>query len=153
MLRQRLACSRYQSYVRGISAVYVAINQPTSPWPSHRPLPPKTPTMTPLKNPYCLWHWSRLTPRLSEVAKLPTRKLGERRKSIGIWINRGTRVEKTLAPLLLPMLIAGLRKTCPRSHASTVTRKGTTRGTNLSSEKTYQKTNISFGNLRSGNWH
>ena len=137
MLRQRPACSRYQSYVRWISTVHVATNQPTPLWPSHRLPLPETPTTTPLKNPRHLWHLNRLTPCPPEAARPPTRRLGERRKSIDVWINSGTRVKKTLALPLLPALTARLGKTCPRSRPSTVTRKGTTRGTALSPEKTY----------------
>ena len=153
ILRQRLACSRHQSYVRWISAIHVAIDQPTPSWSSQRSSPPETPTTTLLKNPRRLRHLNRLTPCPPEAARPPTRKLGEKRKSIDVWINSRTRVEKTLAPTLPPALTAGLRKTCPRSRASTVTRKGTTRGTTLSQEKTYQKTSISLGNLRSNDWY
>ena len=153
MLRQRPACSRHWSYVRWISAVHVATDQPTPPWPSHRPPPPETPATTPSKNPRRLRHRSRPTPRPPEAARPPTRRLGERRKSIDVWINSGTRVEKTLALPLLPALIAGLGKTCPRSRASTITRKGTTRGTALSLEKTCQKTSISLGNFHPNDRH
>ena len=149
MLRQRPACSRHRSYVRWISAVHVATNQSTPPWPSYRPLSLKTPTTTPLKNLRRLRQRSRSTPRPLEAVRSPTRRLGKRRKSIDVWINSETRVEKTLAPPLPPALTAGLRKTCPRSRALTVTRKSTTRGTALSQEKTYQKTSIGLGDLRS----
>ena len=149
MLRQRAACSRHRFYVRWISAVYVATNKPTPPWPSHRPPPPETLATTPLKNPCRLRHRSRPTPCPPEAARPPTKRLKERRKSINVWINNGTRVEKTLAPPLLLALTAGRGKTCPRSRTSTITRKGTTRGTALSPEKTCQKTSIGFGDLRS----
>ena len=149
MLRQKPACSRHRSYVRSISAVHVVTDQPTSPWPIHRSPPPEIPAITPSKNSRRLWHLSRPTPRPPEAARPPTRKLGERRKSIDVWINSGTRVEKTLAPPLPPALTAGLGKTCPRSRTSTVTRKGTTRRTALSPKKTCQKTSIGLGDLRS----
>ena len=136
MLRQRPICSCYQSYMRWISAVHMATDQSTLPWPSYRPSSPETPATTPSKNLRRLWHLSRPTPCPPEAARPPTRRLGERRKSIDIWINSRTRVEKTLAPPLPPALTAGLGKTCPRSRASTVTRKSTTRGTALSPEKT-----------------
>ena len=103
----------------------------------------------PVKNSHRLRHRSRPTPRLPEAARPPTRRLGKRRKSIDVWINSETRVEKTLAPPLPPALTAGLGKTCPRSRASTVTRKDTTRGTALSPERTCQKTSISLGDFRS----
>ena len=149
MLRQKPACSRHQSYVKWISAVHVATNQPTLPWPSHRPPPPETLATTSLKNSRRLRHRSRPTSRPPEVARPPIRRLGERRKSIDVWIISETRVEKTLAPLLPPALTAGLGKICPKSRALTVTRKGTTRGTALSPERTCQKTSIGLGNLRS----
>ena len=149
MLRQRPACSRHQSYVRWISVVHVATNQSTPPWPSHKPLLLETPTTTPSKNPHRLWHQSRLTPHPPEPARPPTRRLGERRKSINIWINSGTKVEKTLAPPVPSALTMRLGKTCPRSYASTVTRKSTTLGTVLSLEKTCQKISIGLGNFRS----
>ena len=110
----------------------MATDQPTLSWPSHRPLPPKTPATTSSKNSRRLWHRSRLTPRPPEAVRLSTKRLGERRKNIDVWINSGTR-------------------TCPRSRASTVTRKGTTQGTALSPEKTCQKTSIGLGNLRFDN--
>ena len=124
-------------------------DQPTLLWPSHRPPLPETPTTTPSKNLRRLCHRSHQTPRLPEVVRPPTRRLGERRKSIDIWINSETRVKKTLAPLLPLALTLGLGKTCPRLRASTVTRKSTTRGTALSLKKTCQKTSISLGKLRS----
>ena len=148
MLRQRPACSHHQSYVRWISAVHVATDQPTPPWPSHRPLPPETPATTPSKNSRRLRHRSRPTPRPPEAVRPPTRRLGERRKSIDVWINSETKVEKTLAPPLPPALTARLGKTCPRSYASTITRKSTTRGTALSPERMCQKTSIGLGDLR-----
>ena len=151
MLRQKPACSRHRSYVRWISTVYVAIDQLTPLWPSHRPPLFKTPATNPSKNPCRLWHRSRPTSRLLEAAKPPTRRLGERRKSINVWINSGTRVEKTLTLPLPPALTAGLGKICPRSRVSTVTRKGTTQGTALSLEKIYQKTSIGLGSLHSNN--
>ena len=147
MLRQRPACSRHQSYVGWISAVHTATNQPTLPWPSHRPPPLKTPATTPLKNPHRLWYLSRPTPRPPEAARPPTKRLGERRKSIDVWINSGTRVEKTLAPPLPPVLTVRLGKICPRSRASTIIRKGTTRGTAPSPERTCQKTSIGLSDL------
>ena len=149
MLRQRPACNRHRSYVRWISAVHMATNQPTPSWPSHKPPPSKTPATTPSKNPRRLQCRSRPTPCPLEAARPPTRRLGERRKSIDVWINSRTRVEKTLAPPLPPALTAGLGKTCPRSRASIVTRKSTTRGTALSLERICQKTSIGLGNLRS----
>ena len=149
MLRQRLAYSRNQFYVRWISIVHMATDQPTPPWPTRRPPPPETPATTLSKNSRRLRHQRRPTPHPPEAARPPTRRLGERRKSIDVWINSETRVEKTLAPPLPPALTAGLGKTCPRSRASTVTRKGTTRGTALSPEKTCQKTSIGLGDLRS----
>ena len=138
MLKQKPACSRHQSYVRQISAVHVATNRLTLPWPNHRPLLPKTPAMTLSKNPHP-----------QEAARLPTRRLGEKRKSINVWINSRTRVEKILASPLLLVLTVGLGKTCFRSRASTITRKSTTRGTALSPEKTCQKTSIGLSNLYS----
>ena len=153
MLRQRPACSRHRSYVRWISAVHMVTDQPTPLWPSHKPPPPETPVTTPSKNLRRFRHWSRLTPRSLEAARPPTRRHGERRKNIDVWINTGTRVEKTLALPLPPALTAGLGKTGPRSRASTVTRKGTTRGTALSPERTCQKTSIGLGDLRSDDWH
>ena len=147
MLRQKLACSYYRSYVRQISAVQMITDQPTPPWPSHRPPSPETLAITPSKNSCRLWHRSRLIPHLPEAARPLTRRLRERRKSIDIWINSETRVDKTLAPPLLPALTAGLGKTCSRSRASTVTRKGTTQGTALSLKKACQKTSIGLGDL------
>ena len=135
MLRQRAAFSSHQSYVRWISAVHVATDQPTLPWLSYRPLLPEILATILLKNPCRLWHRSRLIFCPPEAVRLPTRKLGERRKSIDIWINSKTRVEKTLALPLPPVLTAGLRKTCLRSRISIVIRKGTTRGNALSPEK------------------
>ena len=149
MLRQKPACSRHRSYMRWISAVHVVTDQSTLPWASYSPLSPKTPATTPLKNPHRLWYRSCPTLCPPEAARPPTKRLGERRKSIDVWINSGTRVEKTLAPPLPAALTAGLGKTCPRSRASTITRKGTTRGTALSPEKTCQKTSIGLGDLRS----
>ena len=151
MLRQRPACSRHRSYMRWISAIYVATDQPTPPWPSHKPPSPETPATTPSKNSCRLWHLSRPTLCPSEAARPPIRRLGERRKSIDVWINSGTRVEKTLALLLPPALTMGLRKICSRLRASTVTRKGTTQGISLSPERTCQKTSIGLGDLRSDN--
>ena len=127
----------------------MATDQPTPPLPSHRFPPPETPATTLSKNFRRFWYQSYPTHCPTEAVKPLTRRLRERRKSIDVWINSGTRVEKTLAPPLLPALTAELGKTCPRSHASTVTRKGTTRGTALSPEKTCQKTSIGFGDLRS----
>ena len=147
MLRQRPACSRYRSYVRWISAVHVATDQPTLPWLRHRPPLPKTPATTRSKNPCRFWHRSRPTPRPPEVARPPTRRLEERRKSIDVWINSGTGIEKTLASHLPLALTVRLRKTCSRSRNSTIIRKGTTRGTALSPEKTCQKTSIGLANL------
>ena len=149
MLKQRPACSCHQSYVKWISAVYMATDDSTPPWPSYRPLPPKNPATTTSKNPCRLWHLSRPTPCPLEAARLLTRRLRERRKSINVWINSETKVEKTLAPPLPLALIAGLEKICPRSRASTVTRKSITRETALSLEKTCQKSSISLGNLHS----
>ena len=149
MLKQKPASSRHRSYVRQISAVHVATDQPIPLWPSHKTPPPETPSTTLLKNLRRLWYRSRPTSCLPEAARPPIRRLRERKKSINVWINNGTRVEKILAPPLLPVLTLGLGKTCPRSLASTVTRKSTTRGTALSSEKTYQKTSIGFVDLRS----
>ena len=153
MLRQKPTCNSHQSYVRWISAVHVATDQPILPWPSHRLPPLETPATTPSKNSCYFRHLSRLTPCPPEAVRPSTRRLGERRKNINIWINSGTRVEKTLAPPWAPALTAGLGKICPRSRASTVTRKGTTRGTALSPEKTCQKTSIGLGDLRSNDWH
>ena len=130
ILRQRPACSHHQSYMRWISAVHVAINQPTPPWLSHKSPLPKTPATTPLKNPHRLRHRSRPTPCPPEAARPSTRRLEERRKSIDVWINNGTR-------------------TYLRSRTSTIIRKSTTRGTALSPEKTCQKTSIGLGDLRS----
>ena len=151
MLRQKPVCNCYQSYVRQINAVHVATNQPTPLWPSHRPFLLKTLAKTPLKNPRRLRHRSCLSPRLSKVAKPLTRTLRERRKSINVWINSKTRVEKTLAPPLPLALTVGLRKICSRSHTSTVTKKGTIQRTALSPKKTYQKTSIGLGDLRFNN--
>ena len=139
--------------MRWISTVYMGTNQFTLSWPSHRPPPLKTLATTPSKNLRRLWHQSYLTPRLLEAVIPSTRRLGERRKSINVWINSRTRVEKTLAPPLPWTLTAGLRKTCPKSRASTVTKKGTTRGTALSPERICQKTSISLGDFRSNDWH
>ena len=149
MLRQKPACSCHQSYMRWINAVYMATDQPTLPWPSHRFFSPNTSAMTLLKNSRHLWYQSCLTLCLLEAARSPTKKLRERRKSIEVYINSGNRVEKTLVLPLPPALIAELGKTCSRSCISTVARKGTTRGSALSPEKTCQKTSISLGNLRS----
>ena len=107
-----------------------------SPWPSHRPPLPKMPATTPLKHLCRLWHLSRPITCPPETTRPPTRSLGERRKSINVWINSGTGVEKTLAPPLLPALTARLEKICLRSRASTITRKGNTQGTALSPERT-----------------
>ena len=126
MLRQKPACSRHRSYVRWISTVHVATNQPTPPWPSHRPLPTETLATTPSKNSHRFRCRSCLTPRPLEAVRLPIRRLGERRKSIDISINNGTRIEKTLASPLPPALTVKLRKTCLRSRDSIETRKGTT---------------------------
>ena len=131
----------------------MATDQPTPSWVSYRPPLPETPATTLSKNLRRLWYQSRPTPCPPEVARPPTRRLGERRKSINVWINSGTRVEKTLALPLPPVLTAGLEKICSRSRASTVTKKGTTQGTALSSERTCQKTSIGLGNLRSNDWH
>ena len=122
-------------------------NQPTLLWPSHRPPPPETPTTTLSKNPRRLRHRSHPTLCPSEAARPLTRRLGERRKSIDVWINSGTRVEKTLAPPLPLALTARLRKTCFRSRTSTITRKSTTRGIALSPEKMCQKTSIGLGDF------
>ena len=151
MLRQRPACSCNRSYVRWINVVYVATDQLTLPWPSHRPPPPETLATSLSKNPCRLRHLSHPTPCPPEAARPPTRRLGERRKSIDVWINSKTKVEKTLAPPLPPALTIRLGKSCPRSCASTVTRKGTTQGTVLSPKKMYQKTSIGLGNFRSDN--
>ena len=149
MLRQKLACSRHQSYVGWISTVHVVTVTPTLVWPNHRSPPPETPATTPSKNPRRLRHLSCPTPCLPEAARPSTRRLGARRKSINVWINSRTRVEKTLASSLPPPLTVGLRKTYPRSRTSTVTRKSTTRGTALSLEKMCQKTSIGLGDLLS----
>ena len=153
MLRQRLACSRHQFYVRWISAVHVATRQLTPLWPSHRLALPETLAITLSKNTRCLEYQSRLTSRPLDAARPPTKKLRKRRKSIGVWINSGTRVKKTLAPPQPSALIAGLGKICPRLCAWTVTRKNTTRGTALSPEKICQKTSIGFGDLCSDDLH
>ena len=153
MLRQRPACTRHQSYVRWISAVYMGTNQPSLPWSSYRPPPPKTLVTTPSKNPCHFRYQNRPTPRSAKASRPLTRKLGERRKKIDVWINSRTRVKKTLASPLPPALTAGLGKTSSRSRASTVTRKGTTQGTTLSPEKTCQKTSIDLGNFRSNDWY
>ena len=79
ILRQKLACSRHQSYVRLISAVHIASNQPTLLWPNHRPLLPEIPTITPLKNLCHLWHQNYQTSCL--LAKPPIRRLERRRKN------------------------------------------------------------------------
>ena len=147
MFKQKLACSRYQSYIRWISAIYMTTNQPTLPWLSPKPPPPKTPATTSSKN--SRQQRSRSTSRPPEGMRSPIKRLGERRKTIDIWINNGTRVEKTLALLLPSSLIAELRKTCSRSRALTVTRKRTTQKTALSAEKTCQKTSIGLGNSTS----
>ena len=131
MLRQRPACSRHRSYVRLISAVYMATNQLTLLWPSHRPPPPKIAATILSKNLCCFWHRSWSTPCLPEAVRPLTRRLGERRKSINVWINSETKVEKTLALLLSPALTAGLKKTCPRLRTLNITRKGNTRRTGL----------------------
>ena len=136
MLRQKPACSHHQSYVRWISAVHMAIDKPIPPWPSHRSFLPETPATTPSKNPCRFSHQSRPTPCLPEAARPLTRRLRKRIKSINIWINSGTRVEKTLASPLSPALTVRLGKISLRSRFSTITRKGTTRGTALSPEKT-----------------
>ena len=136
MLRQKPACSHHQSYIRQITAIHVVTDQPTPPWPCYKPSLPKTPTTNLSKNSCRLWHRSCLTSRLSEVVRLLTKKLRERRKSIDVWINNRTRVEKTLAPPLLPALIVGLGKACPKSRALIVTKKDTTQKTALSPEKT-----------------
>ena len=139
--------------MRWISTIYVATNQATVPWPSHKPLPLESPATSPSKNPCRLCHLNHPTLRPPEVARPPTRRLGKRRKSIDVWINSRTRVEKTLALPLPPPLTVGLGKTCLRSRALTITRKGTTQGTALSQEKTCQKTSIGLGDLRSNDWH
>ena len=138
----------------------MATNQPTPPWPSHRALLPshrlivhRTSATTPSKNPCHFWHQSRPTPCPPKAAKPLTEKLGERRKSIDVWINNGTKVEKTLALLLPLVLKAGLGKTCSRLRSSTIIRKGTTWGTALSPERTCQKTSIGLGNFCSNDWH
>ena len=120
-------------------------------WPSLRLFALETPATTPLKNPH--WYRSCPTPRPLKVARSLTKKPGERWKSINIWINHRTRVEKWPALPLPLALIIGLRKTCSKSRASTIKRKSTTRRTALSPEKTCQKTNINHSNLRLDNWH
>ena len=114
-------------------------------WPSSKPLPSKTPATTSSKNSHR--YQRRLIPYPLEAVRTLTKRLRKRRKSIDVGINIGTRVKKILALLLLPMLTVGLEKICPRSYASTITKKGTTRGTALSLEKIYQKTSISLSDL------
>ena len=126
----------------------MAIDLPTLLWPNYRPSLPETPTIIPSKNCRHLWHQSCPTFCPLETARLSTRRRGEIRKSIDVWINSRTRVEKTLALPLLPALTAGLGKTYPRSRAPSVTRKDITRRTALSTEKTCQKTSISLGDFR-----
>ena len=152
MLRQTPVCSRIQSYVRWISVVYMATDQHTLPWPSHRPIPLKILAINPSKNSHRFRHLIHPTPRLPEAARPLTIKLGERRKNIDVWINSKTRVEKTLAPLLPPALIVRLGKSSSRLRASIITKKGTTRRTALSPEKKCQKTSIVLGNFHSNNW-
>ena len=84
MLKQRPAFSYHQSYMRWISTVHVVTNQLTPSWPSDRPLQPETPTTTSSKNPHRLRHRSSPTPYLAKSARPPTKRLGERRKSINI---------------------------------------------------------------------
>ena len=124
-------------------------DQPTLLWPSHRPLLPETPTTTLSKNSRHPRHRGRPTLCPPEAAKLPTKRLRKRRKNIDVWINSGTRVEKTLAPPLPLAITAGLGKTCSRLRASTVIRKNTTQGTALSLERMCQKTSIGLSNLYS----
>ena len=153
MLKQKPACSRHQSYVRGISAVHKETNQPTLLWLSHRPLLPKTPTTTLSKNSCHLRYWNRLTLCPPEVPRSLTKKLRERRKSIKVWINSGTSIKKTLVPSLAPLPIPGLGNTCSRSRTSIITRNSTIWGTTLSLKKTYQKTSIGLGKLCSDDWY
>ena len=129
------------------------INQPTPPWLSHRRTLPEIPTTTSPKKLQRLRYQSCLTPRPPEAVRPSTRKLRERRKSIDVWINSGTRVEKTLASPPPPALTAKLGNIYSRSRASTITKTGTTQGTTLSLERTYQKTSIGLGNLRSNDWY
>ena len=148
MLWQKPACSHYQSYIGWISTVYVAINQPTPPWLSHKRPLLEIPATTMSKKPQRLRYQSCLTPRSPEVVRPSTRKLGERRKSIDVWINSGTRVEKTLAPPLPPALTVKPENIYSKSRVTTVTKLGTTRVTTLGPKRTYQKTSISLSDLR-----
>ena len=86
---------------------------------------------------------------LAGSSKTSNQKTWREKKKYQVWINSGTKVKKTIASPLSVALTARLRKICPRSRALTVTRKGITRGTALSPEKTYQKTSIGLGNFRS----
>ena len=152
ILRQKAACIHHRSHMRWISTVHVATDQPTLPCPSHRLPLPEIPATNSFKNSRRPWYQICPTSCLSEAETPPTRRLRERRKSIDVWINSETRVEKILALLIPPALTAGLGKTCSRSRTLTITKKGITQGATLSSEKTYQKTSIGLGNLRFNDW-
>ena len=150
MLRQRLAYSYNRFYMRWTSIIHMATDSLISLRLSSRPPSPKDSATTLSKNQY--WYLSRPTFWPLEAARPPTRKLGQKRKSINLWINSETRIEKTLASLLLPVLTVGLEMTCLRLCALTVARKGITQGTALSPERIYQKTSISLGNFNPNNW-
>ena len=151
MLGQKLACSRNWSYVKWTNTVYVVTDPFISLWPSFKPFSPKISTITPLKNFRQLQ--SRPTPHPPEKVRLLIKRLRGRRKSINVWINSETRIEKTLASPLPSALIAELGKTYFRLYTSTIIEKDTIRETSLSLEKICQKTNISLGNLCSNDWY
>lgn len=151
MLRQRLACNCNLSYMRWISAVYVATDLLISLWPSLRAFLPETCISIPSKNRYR--HRSYSTFCLLEAAKHSIKKLKKRLKIFDIWINGGTKVGRTLAPPLLLALTLELGKICPESCTSTIAKKSTIRGIALSLEKIWQKTSIYFCNIYHNNWY
>ena len=146
MLRQKLACSRNRSFVRWISVVHMETGPLMPLWPNPRPLLETLETSL-AKSPNRRVR-SNQTPRAQRTARLLTRKLGEKRKGSDVLIK--VEIGKARSPLRppVPTLPAAPAGTCPKSPASTATRRDTTQVLVGSPRRTPQKTSIGLGNLR-----
>ena len=158
MLKQKLACSRHQSYIREISAVHVATNQLTSLWPSHRPPLSETSAITQLKSFQCVWQQNDQT--LRPLVKPPTRRLEGRKRVITIKHKFArTPASRLLMSIWLKLLpghvMAEIKRMQARPSVSTITRREILGEIvpNLERTGAPQKTSINLSHICSNDWH